>query len=79
MSDPVRWVIPVILIVSVVGTVLVLWWERCRPSAFSRRPEVLAAWRSMSTEAQAAHDEAQLAAGEAAENAAARSQSLYRP
>ena len=30
MSEPVRWVIPVILVASAVGTPLALWWERRR-------------------------------------------------
>lgn len=77
-SDPQRWVIPAILIVAVIGTVLALWWERRRPSSYTRRPEVLEAWRSMSADAQEAHDNAVLDAAEAAENAAARTHSLYR-
>lgn len=77
-SEPQRWVIPAILIVSVLGTVLAVWWERRRPSAATRRPEVLASWRAMSTEAQAAHDNAALNAAETAEVVAARTSSLYR-
>jgi hypothetical protein len=77
-SDPQRWVIPAILMVSVVGTVLAVWWERRRPSAYSRRPEVLASWRALSTAQQEAHDNAALDAAEAAENVAARTSSLYR-
>jgi hypothetical protein len=71
-------VIPAILFVSVLGTVLAVWWERRRPSAYSRRPEGLASWRAMSTEAQAGHDNAVLDAAEAAEVVAARTSSLYR-
>ena len=71
--------VALLLFASVVGT----WWlaqrERRRPSSYSRRPEVLARWREMSAEAQAAHDTAVLDAAEAAENAAARTHSLYRP
>lgn len=78
MSEPVRWVIPAILIVAVIGTVLALWWERRRPSSYTRRPEVLEGWRSMSAAAQEAHDNAVLDAAEAAERAAARAHSLYR-
>jgi hypothetical protein len=77
-SEPQRWVIPAILIVSVLGTVLAVWWERRRPTSYSRRPEVLASWRALSTEAQAARDSAALNAAEAAEVAAARTSSLYR-
>jgi hypothetical protein len=76
LSEPQRWVIPAILLVSAVGTVLHLLWERRRPSSYSRRPDVLARWRGMSTEAQAAADNAVLDAAEAAENAAARTHSL---
>jgi hypothetical protein len=77
-SEPQRWVIPAILIVSVLGAVLAVWWERRRPSAYSRRPEVLASWRAQSAAQQEAHDNAVLDAAEAAEVAAARTSSLYR-
>lgn len=79
MSDPVRWVIPAILVVSVVGTLLALWWEQRRPSYRQRWEAEMVAWRSMSSGAQAAHDHAVLDAAEAAESAAARGDSLYRP
>lgn len=78
-SDPQRWVIPAILLVAVIGTVLALWWERLRPSSATRRPEVLEGWRSMSADAQEAHDNAVLDAAEAAERAAAQTHSLYGP
>lgn len=82
--------IPGVYVLSAVSMPLLLWWERRRPSAYSRRPEVLAGWREMSTEAQAAHDNAALDAAEAAEEAArrsgqravedaARTNALYRP
>lgn len=80
LSEPQRWVIPAILLVSVVGTPIAVWWERRRPTSYRRRWEAeMAEWRAMPTEAQAAYDEAQVNAGEAAENAAARTHSLYRP
>lgn len=79
MSDPVRWLVPAILVVSVVGTLLVLWWERRRPSYRQRWEGEMAAWRAMSARAQEAHDNAVLDAAEAAEAAAARTHSLYRP
>ena len=82
LSEPQRWVIPAILLAALVGTPLALWWERRRPSSYTRGREYverMAAWRAMPTDAQAAHDNAELAAAEAAENAAARSHSLYRP
>lgn len=81
MSDPVLW-LAAVLLVSAVGTPFVLWWERRRPSSYSRRPEVLAAWRALPTEVQEAHDNAVLDAAQAAENAAtrqARINTLYRP
>lgn len=69
-----------ILLVSAVGTVLALWWERRKPSSYRRRWEAeMAEWRTMSAKAQAAHDVAVLDAAEAAENVAARSNALYRP
>lgn len=80
VSEPQRWVIPAILLVSVVGTALNVWWERRRPTSYKRRWEAeMAEWRLMSTSAQAARDNAALAAAEAAEAAAARSHALYRP
>lgn len=77
MSDPVLW-LAAVLLVSAVGTPFVLWWERRRPSSYSRRPEVLAAWRAQSAAVQEAHDNAVL---DAAQNAAerARINTLYRP
>lgn len=78
-SDPQRWVIPAILVVSLIGAPLALWWEKRRPSSYTRCPEVLEAWRSMSSDAQEAHDNAVLDAAEAAERAAAQTHSLYGP
>lgn len=77
MSDPVLW-LAAVLLVSAVGTPFVLWWERRRPSSYSRRLEVLAAWRAQSAAVQEAHDNAVL---DAAQNAAerARINTLYRP
>jgi hypothetical protein len=77
--------IPAVYLLSAVCTPLMLWWERRRPSAYSRRPEVLAAWRAMSAAEQEAYDNAALDAGEAAEVAAARiaeaaeRNALFRP
>ncbi|RIH58288.1 hypothetical protein D3C59_34320 [Streptomyces sp. SHP22-7] len=80
VSEPQRWVIPAILLVSIVGTALDVWREKRRPTSYKRRWEAeMAEWRSKSTSAQAAHDDAALAAAEAAETAAARSHALYRP
>jgi hypothetical protein len=78
--------IPGVYLLSALAMWPVLWWERHRPTAYSRRPEVLAAWRGMPTAAQEAHDTAVLDAEEAAEEAArravegaARTNALYRP
>ncbi|MFJ8657416.1 hypothetical protein ACIRNU_34400 [Streptomyces rochei] len=80
VSEPQRWVIPAILLVSVVGTALEVRREKRRPTSYKRRWEAaMAEWRAMPTEAQAAHDNAALAAAEAAETAAARTHALYRP
>lgn len=70
--------LPAIYLLALLGTPVAVWWERRRPSAASRRPEVLASWRALSTEAQEAHDNAALDAAEAAEVVAARTSSLYR-
>jgi hypothetical protein len=60
MSEPVRWVIPAILLVACLGIAVSLWWERSRPSAYTRRPREgageLAVWSRMSVSEQAAAD-----------------------
>ncbi|MBZ6211596.1 hypothetical protein KVH31_34440 [Streptomyces olivaceus] len=63
-------VLLVVLAVSAVGSVWVVRRERRRPSSYSRRPDVLAGWRALPSEVQAAHDEAALDAAEAAERVA---------
>lgn len=68
-----------VLVVSAVGTVLALWWERRRPSSYTHQRDALAAWRAQPSEVQAAYDEAALNAGAAAEAAAARTHFQYRP
>jgi hypothetical protein len=70
--------LPGIYLLALVGTPVVLWWEKRHPSSYSRRPEVVESWREMSTAEQEAHDNAVLDAAEAAENVAARVSSLYR-
>ncbi|MER6092482.1 hypothetical protein [Streptomyces bluensis] len=67
MSEPVRWVIPAILIVAVLGVAFQLWWERRHPSSYPGSREHagdlgLAWWRSLSTEQQAAIDRAAIIA-----------------
>lgn len=88
MSEPVRWVIPAILLVGVLGVFFMLWRERSRPSSYpssaAHRSALasvedgsapnLAAWRAMSTERQAAHDAAVLDAQDAAQAAAERAE-----
>lgn len=68
LAEPVRWLIPATFLSCVVGIPLMLWWERRKPSSYTRRRqrEVLAPWLEMSTEAQRAHDNAVLAASDAA-------------
>ncbi|WP_329474214.1 hypothetical protein OIE75_41235 (plasmid) [Streptomyces sp. NBC_01723] len=79
MPVSVVWLL-VVFAVSAVGTVWVVWRERRRPSSYRSRFEAeMAEWRALPTEVQAARDEAALHAGEAAERAAARANSLYRP
>ncbi|MGQ4393837.1 hypothetical protein ACN6K5_003623 [Streptomyces violaceoruber] len=69
-----------VLAVSAVGTVLYVRRERRRPSSYrSRWAAEMAEWHALPTEVQAAHDEAALHAGEAAEIAAARVSGLPRP
>lgn len=72
VSEPQRWVIPAVLLVALVGGLLAVWWERRRPSSYTRRVGAMAAWESMSSAAQAAHDNTVLEAAEAAEVVSAR-------
>jgi hypothetical protein len=69
-SDPQRWLIPAVLIVSLVGLPVVFWWERRRPSVPARVVE-MRAWRGLSTQKQAAADGAALDAADAFERARA--------
>lgn len=55
LSEPQRWVIPAILLVSVIGTPLYLWWEKRRPSVPAYVAEIRG-WRRLSTSQQAAAD-----------------------
>ncbi|KFG02743.1 hypothetical protein IQ62_00225 [Streptomyces scabiei] len=87
MSEPVRWVIPAILLLAVAGIPLSLLWEKVRPSSYTRRPREgtgeLASWRRLPTYEQAALDREVLdAAEDAARVAVERSAEinvLYRP
>lgn len=71
-------ILPLVFLIAVVG----VWWalrrERREPTSYTRRPDVLEAWREMSAAQQEAYDNAQLNAAESAEVAAARASSLYR-
>ncbi|MFG2276755.1 hypothetical protein ACGFNY_44230 [Streptomyces chartreusis] len=67
LSEPQRWAIPAVLIVSVAGVVVNLWWERRRPTSYTRRPDFLAEWRSMSAAEQEEVDNASLDLAEQAE------------
>jgi len=60
VSEPQRWVIPVVLLVALIGTPVYLWWERRHPSSFTRRPDALAEWRALSAAEQEAADTASL-------------------
>jgi hypothetical protein len=78
MSEPVRWVIPAVLLVAVAGIPLQLWWQQRHPSSYPGSPEHLAAlesvedgsapnlrvWRGLSTAEQAAVDEGALRTAE---------------
>lgn len=93
LSDPQRWVIPAVLLVSAIGTAVYLWWEGRHPSSYTRitrvtpMPAALSdGWGELSAGAQRDYDNAVLAAQEAAELAAeravdesARSNAPHRP
>jgi len=78
LSEPQRWAVPAVLLVSAVGTPLVLWWERRRPSSYpgsAAHREALeragvtsmAGWRARSVEEQEAADDAALDLAEQAD------------
>lgn len=67
LSEPQRWVIPAILIASVLGVLVSLWWERRRPTSYTRRPDSMADWLALSVEEQEAVDNASLDRAEQAE------------
>lgn len=75
--EPQRWAVPAVLLLSAVGTPLVLWWERRRPSSFPGSAAHRAAlaeagvasldeWRRLSAVEQEAADTASLDRGEQA-------------
>lgn len=61
-ENPVRWVVPAVFLLAVVGIPVALWWEKRRPSVPAHVAE-MAAWRRLSTEEQAAVDAEALAEG----------------
>lgn len=70
--------LPLVFLVAAAGIPLMLWWERKRPTAYTRTPmhlggePTLAEWQGMTTAGQEAYDTAVLNASEAAEGAARR-------
>ncbi|MGW2725750.1 hypothetical protein [Streptomyces sp. NPDC001492] len=36
-ANPIRWVVPAVLLIAVVGTPLALWWEKHHPSVPEQR------------------------------------------
>jgi len=94
VANPVRWVIPAILTTSVIGVVVALWWEKHRPTSYTRGGD-LAWWGLLSAEEQEDVDTASLdmaeqaemdaradaaeAAGELAVETAARINVLHHP
>ncbi|CAL9668840.1 hypothetical protein SUDANB145_07307 (plasmid) [Streptomyces sp. enrichment culture] len=70
--------VALVLVVSAVGTAVVLRWERRRPSYRQRWEAEMAEWRRLPTWVQAGYDQAALDAQEAAGHEAARTHSLYR-
>lgn len=68
----IAWILVAVLVAAIVGGVLAVRKERRDPSSYSRRVDVMAAWESMSSAAQAAHDNTVLEAAEAAEVVSAR-------
>ncbi|MFG2970884.1 hypothetical protein ACGFZS_47210 [Streptomyces sp. NPDC048288] len=68
-----------LLLIGVLGAVWVRRQERLEPSSFTRRPDGLAVWRSMSVSEQEAYDTAVLDAAQAAAERAAAINALYHP
>jgi predicted alpha/beta hydrolase len=64
-TDPQRWLVPAVLLLSVVGIPLALWWERRHPSVPAGVAE-MRAWRRLSTAEQESVDTAALDLGEQA-------------
>jgi len=71
LANPVRWVIPAVLLLALVGLPAALWWEKRRPTVPAHVAE-MRAWRRLSTGEQAAADEAALEEASVVEAAARR-------
>jgi len=67
LSEPQRWVIPAVLVVSAVGAGISTWWEKRHPTSYTRRPDVMGAWAAMTAGEQEAYDTAVLNRVEQAE------------
>lgn len=73
LANPVRWVVPAVLLLSLSGVPFAMWWEKRRPTV-PAPVEEMRAWRRLSTEEQAAADAEALDEGMVADgfDAAAR-------
>lgn len=65
-ANPVRWAIPSVFLVALIGTPLMLWWERRNPTSYTRGGD-LAWWGLLSAEEQEDVDTASLDEAEQAE------------
>ncbi|MCX4885958.1 hypothetical protein [Streptomyces sp. NBC_00847] len=65
-ENPVRWVVPAVLLLAVVGVPLALWWEKRHPSSYTHRV------------GHRGHDNAALDAAERREQGFVRSQAAWR-
>ncbi|MFF1298108.1 MULTISPECIES: hypothetical protein [unclassified Streptomyces] len=63
--------LPLAFLVAFVGIPVAFWWERRRPSSYTRSPEYLA-WGERSSSWQESYDDVVLDAEEAAHEAALR-------
>ncbi|MGV9278142.1 hypothetical protein [Streptomyces griseosporeus] len=73
--------VPAVYLLAAGGVWLTLWWERRRPSSYTRSREyreAMAEWRSLSTAEQAARDAAEIEAVVAVEAAEADAQEAAR-
>ena len=65
-ANPVRWVVPAVLLVACAGVPVALWWEKRHPSIPAHVVQARA-WRALSTASCSAVDSAALDLGEQAE------------